>query len=73
MTSPILKKATLQNSGVWTTTIIWQSLPNGQTKIITKQRFKHSKKNDYTREEIYEHEQFDQAYDDFHKKLRKWI
>lgn len=70
----ILKKATLKNSGVWTTTFIWYSIPeNGCTQIVTKQRYEKMKKYNYTHVEQYNNNEFDKAYDDFHNKIKEWI
>lgn len=75
MKTTILKSAKLTNTGSWTTTITWKKITDGtgRTRITTKQRFWRNKKAPYEIDEIYGTEEFNKAYDDFHKKIARWI
>ena len=81
MKTSILKKATLVNKGVWTTTITWATILSengstaeaGKTVIITEQKYYRNKENSFTRTEKFEHHEFNKAYDKFHKLLKNWL
>ena len=75
MKTKILKQAKLTNTCVWKTTITWETILDctGRTRIVVEQKYITQKDASYVREEIYENNDFDKAYDDFHKLLANWI
>ena len=81
MKTSILKKATLVNKGLWTTTITWTTILKtedddpaeiGKTCIIVEEKIYRNKEHSYTKVEKFKHEEFDKAHNRFHELIKEW-